>query len=74
MGILKKIPGPKPNSYQSFSICHWNLNSISAHNILKACLLRAYITVLNFDFVCLSETYFDSSILHDDDILQISRL
>ena len=24
--------GPKPSFNESFSICHWNLNSISAHN------------------------------------------
>ena len=29
---IEKNPGPKLNSYQSFFICHWNLNSISAHN------------------------------------------
>ena len=29
---IEKNPGPKTKSCQSFSICHWNLNSISAHN------------------------------------------
>ena len=29
---IEKDPGPKTKSCQSFSICHWNLNSISAHN------------------------------------------
>ena len=28
-------PGLKPNSGQNFSICHWNLNSISVHNFSK---------------------------------------
>ena len=55
-----------------FFYCHWNLNSISAHNFLKLSFLRAYITVHEFDVICLSETYLDSSILHDDDSLQIS--
>ena len=71
MTILKKNPGPKPNSYQSFSVCHWNLNSVSAHNFLKLSLLRAYIAVHKFDVICLSETYLDSSILLDDNYLQI---
>ena len=31
-GDIKENPGPKPRSNQSFSICHLNLNSISAHN------------------------------------------
>ena len=68
---IEKYPGRKPNSYQSFSICHWNLNSISAHNFLILSLLPAYITVHNFDVICASEAYLDSSILHDDNDLQI---
>ena len=72
-GDIEKSPGPKPNYYQSFSICHCNLNIITsfAHNFLKLSLLQAYITVHNFDFICLSETYLESSILHGDDNLQI---
>ena len=70
-GNIEKNPGPKPNSYQSFSICHWNLNSISAHKFLKLSLLRVYITVHKFDVIYPSETYLDSSILHDDNNLQI---
>ena len=42
------------------------------HNLLKLYLLRASITVPDFDVICLLETYLDSSILHDDDNLQIS--
>ena len=67
-GDIEINPGPKSNSYQSFSIFHWNLNRISVHNFLRLSLLRAYI---KSDVVCLSETYLDSSILHDDDHLQI---
>ena len=70
-GDIEKNPGPKPNSCQSFSVCHWNINSISAHNFLKLSLLQACITVHNFDVICLSEAYLDSSILRDDDNLQI---
>ena len=40
---IEENPGPKCNSNQSFSICHSNLNSITAHNYLKMSLLRAYI-------------------------------
>ena len=39
---------------------------------MKLTILRAYITVHGFEVICLSETYLDSSILHDDDNLQIS--
>ena len=55
-GDIEKNPGQKPNSSQKFSICQWNLNSISAHNFLKLSLLQAYITVHNSDIICLSET------------------
>ena len=60
-------PGPKPNHCHSFSIWHWNLNSLNAHNYLKASLLRAYVAIRKFDVVCLSETYLHSSNLSDDD-------
>ena len=30
-GYIESNPGPMPNSGQIFPICHWNLNSISAH-------------------------------------------
>ena len=42
-------PGPKLISKESFSICHWNLNSITAHNYTKILLLKAYIAVYKFD-------------------------
>ena len=71
-GDVEKNPGPKPNSYQSFSVCHWNPNSISPYNFLKLPLLQAYITTVHtFDVICLSVTYLDSSILNDDNNLQI---
>ena len=70
-GDIEKNPGPKPNCYQTFSICHLNLDSITAHNFLKVSLLRAYITIHSFDVMCPSETYLDSSNSHDDNNLQI---
>ena len=63
--------GPKSNSCQSFSICHWNLNSISAHNFIKISLLKTYIANHKLDVLCLSETYLDSSLSNDDDNLEI---
>ena len=59
------------NANQLFSICHWNLNSITAHNYLKISLLRAYILLHNFDVVCMSETYLDSTTALDDENLEI---
>ena len=42
-GDIEENPGPKPNSCDCLSICHWNLNSISEHNFIKLSLLRDYI-------------------------------
>ena len=65
-GDIETNPGPKPISGQSFSICHWNLNSISAHNYTKISLLTAYVLAYNFDIICLSETYLNSETSTDD--------
>ena len=70
-GDIEQNPGPKPSSCQSFSICHWNLNSISAHNLIKLSLLRPYITIHKFDVVSLSETYLNSTVSNDDDSLEV---
>ena len=64
-------PGPKTISQQGFSICHWNLNSIFAHNFAKIFLLKAYLAIHKFDIICLSETYIDSSIPTNNDNLDI---
>ena len=70
-GDIETNPGPKPISGQSFSICHWNLNSISAHNYTKISLLTAYVLAYNFDIICLSETYLNSETSTDDQNLEI---
>ena len=64
-------PGPKTISQEGFSICHWNLNSITAHNFAKIFLLKAYVAIHKFDIICLSETYLDSSINTNNDNLDI---
>ena len=70
-GDIEKNTGPKPSSCDKFSICNWNLNSISAHNFIKISLLRAYISTHNFDILCLSETYLDSNISSNNNNLTI---
>ena len=34
-GDAETNPGPKRNSTETFSFCHWNLNSISSHDYVK---------------------------------------
>ena len=69
-GDVELNPGLKRKATQTPSICHWNLNSICAHNFAKLSLLRAYASMHKFDIICLPETYFDSSI--DNGSLKIS--
>ena len=70
-GYIELNPGPRPNSGQSFSICHWNLNSIAAHYFFKISLLRAYNAVNNCNIICLSETYLNHNTLFDSENLKI---
>ena len=62
-GDIELNPGPrKNNTSYNFSFCHWNLNSIAAHDFWKLSLLEAYNIQHKFDMICLSETFSDSSI------------
>ena len=54
----------------SLSICHWNLNGVAAHEFIKVSLLQGYITERNFDVICLSETFLNSSLDCEDDRLK----
>ena len=65
-GDVELNPRSNQNTAQKLLICHWNLNSIAAHNFAKLALLKAYNSIPMFDIISLSETYLDSSILHDD--------
>ena len=62
-------PGLRKSKENTLSICHWNLNSITARNFSKLTQLKAYISTYKRDFICLSETYLDSSI--PDNLIEI---
>ena len=71
-GVIVLNLGPKNrNSCYSFSICHWSLNSITAHNFAKVKLFQVYNAIHDFDTICLSESYLDSSVSSDNDNLYI---
>ena len=61
----KKIP------QKSFSICHWNLNSLSAHNFSKLTQVKVYISIYKHDFICLLKSYL--GFLSTDSFLEIYR-
>ena len=68
-GNIESNPGPRGrNSCYNFSICHWNLNIMTAHNFEKINLLEA---INKFDVICLSESYRDLSIASDKDDLNV---
>ena len=65
-------PGPnKTNSSCTFSVCHWNLNSLAAHNFEKVGLLEAFNTINKFDIICVSESYLDSTFSSDNEDINI---
>ena len=62
VGILNSTVDLNLIPVKVFFICHWNLNSFSAHNFIKLSILKAYIINKKFDVVCLSETCLNASI------------
>ena len=70
-GDFQLNPEHKDKPSSTFSIFHWNLNSITAHNYAKVLFLEAYIAVHKFDIVCMSQTYLDSNNAYDDGNLEI---
>ena len=63
---------PGPGQWTGVSFCHWNLNSISPHDLFKVSLLEAYNAIHKFDMICLSETFLNSSLQNDDDSLVLN--
>ena len=56
-GDIELNPGPRRLKSNCLSVCHWNLNSIISQNSQ----LKAYNSICKYDFICLSETYLDST-------------
>ena len=62
-----------PSQWTSLSFCHWNLNSISAHDFVKVSQLEAYNAIHKFDIIGLSETFLNSSLQNNDDSLVLNE-
>ena len=72
-GDIELNPGPKKrSSCYNFSVCHWNLNSITPHNFAKIDLHQAYNTIHQYDMICLSESYLHASVSSENDNLNIN--
>ena len=70
-GYIKTKPGPKKITKICF--CYWNLNGIAAQNFSKVSLLQAMAITNEYDIICLSETFLDSSFNLLDDQINIER-
>ena len=70
-GNIEINSGPKSSSRECFSICHWNLNSISVQSYTKVSLLTAYNLIHNFDIICVWETLLNSETATNDANLEI---
>ena len=64
-GDVETNPGPN-KKYKPFTCCHWNVNSLTAHNMVKLSSIAAYNTIHKYDFICIGKTYLDSSVPTDD--------
>ena len=59
------------NKCRPLTCCHWNVNSLTVHKMLKKSLIVVYNTNHKHDFICISETYFNSTVAADDKDLVI---
>ena len=62
-GDIELNPGPRESKQygNTVTVCHWNLNSIIAHNLSKLSQLKVYTSTYKYNFICLLETLLDSS-------------
>ena len=69
-GDIETNPGLKKSSAIKFF--PWNLNGLTAHDFVQASLIEASITMHNFHIACLSATFLDSNISHNEECINIS--
>ena len=70
-GDIEANLGPN-KKYKSFTCCDWDVNSLAANNMLKLSSIAAYNSIHKYDFICISETYLDSSVQSDDRDISIN--
>ena len=68
-GDIETNPGP--HNKDSLSICHWNLNGISAQNYVKLSMLEAYNAIYDYDIICISETFLNFTQSGNDPALKL---
>ena len=66
--IQKPILDLKKKKIENLSCCNQNVNSLIAHSLSKISQLEA---VYKHDFICVSETFFDTSLQEGDKNIQL---
>ena len=69
---IKTNPGPAKEKIKNLCCCHWNANSLIAHNLTKISHLEAYNAIYKHDFIYISETFFNSSVTEGDKNIQLN--
>ena len=65
------LPGPQKEKIKNLSCCHWNVSSLIVHNLSMTSQLEVYHSVYKHDFICIFETFFDSSVQEGDKNIQL---
>ena len=60
-GDIESNPGSS-KKHRPLTCCHWNVNGLTAHKMIKKSLIEACNANHKYDFICISETYLDSSV------------
>ena len=69
-GDVDQSPGPE-NKQSNIAFCYWNLNGLMAHNFIKVSLLQIHSVTNDYDILCFTETFLDSSVENDGDRISI---
>ena len=65
-GDIERNLGSQSGQIENISCCHCNSNRLVAQTLCKLTQRKAYNSLYKHDFICISEMYFDSSILERD--------
>ena len=69
---VEQNPVPEKEKYR-VTFCQWNLDGFMSHNFIKVSLLQTIAATNDYDIICLTETFLDSSFENDDDRISIPR-
>ena len=73
-GDIEINPGPKKKQPKYFSCCHWNVNSLLAHNKISLLSADSLLYHPSKYVICISKTFLDSSVLLDDQSFHLRGL